>query len=161
MAETLGTFLARRMGDEIALLRDFVAVLRREQAALSIDDADEITAASQAKIGLLQQLGRISTDRNLALAREGYVADRAGLDAFLACQVDPGVLAPLRDRLMTVANEASELNRINGTLIRVRTMYNQKALSILLGTGEVSSTYGRDGLSSLGGNPVGRRLITA
>ena len=110
---------------------------------------------------MLQQLGEISTERNLALARQGFAADRAGLDAFLARQADAGVLAQLRERLMTVANEASELNRINGKLIRLRTMHNQKSLAILLGTGEVLCTYGRDGRSSLGGSSVGRRLTTA
>lgn len=161
MAETLGDFLARRMGDETALLHDFVAVLTQERTALDADDADEIAAASQAKIALLRQLGQLSDERNLALAREGFPADRAGLDAFMAHGVDSGSLAQLRERLMTVAGEANKLNRINGRLIRVRMMYNQKSLSILLGTGEDASVYGRDGRSSLGGSPVGRRLITA
>lgn len=161
MAEKLASFLARRIGDEIALLRDFVAVLQREQAALSADDADEIAASSRAKVGLLQQLGRISNERNLALAREGFAADRAGLDALLARDVDSGALAQQRERLMSLAGEANELNRINGKLICLRTAHNQKSLSILLGTAEGASTYGRDGRASLGGSPSGRRLSSA
>lgn len=161
MAEALGSFLARRIGDEIALLRDFVAVLQREQAALATDDADEIAASSGAKVGLLRQLGQISTERNLALAREGFAADRAGLDAFMARHADSGVLAKLREPLMELAGEANELNRINGKLIRLRMANNQKSLAVLLGTAEGSSTYGRDGRSSLGGSPVGRRLSSA
>lgn len=161
MAGTLVDSLARRLSDETALLRGFVAVLKREQTALTADDADEIAAASQAKIAALQQLGQISAERNLALAREGFPADRAGLDAFMARHVDAGGLAQLREQLMTVASEANQLNRINGKLIGVRMMYNQKSLSILLGTDRFASTYGRDGRSNLGRNPVGRRLITA
>jgi flagella synthesis protein FlgN len=161
MAETLGNLLARRIGDEIALLRDFVAVLKREQEALTADDADEISATSQAKIALLHKLGQIANERNFALAREGFAADRAGLDAFMARHVDSGALVQLRDRLITVAGEADALNRINGKLIRLRMVHNQKSLAFLLEAGDGSSTYGRDGRSCLGGNPVGRRLTTA
>ena len=161
MSEMLGNFLARRIGDEIALLRDFVAVLRREQEALSTDDADAITASSQAKVALLQRLGQLSTERNLALAGEGFAADRAGLDAFMARHADSDALAQLRERLITVLGEADEINRINGKLICMRMAHNQKSLSILRGSAEGTSTYGRDGRSNLGGNLVGRRLISA
>ena len=161
MAETLGEFLARRIADEIALLRDFVIVLQREQRALTTDDADQIAASSQAKVGLLRQLGQISTERNLALAREGLAADRAGLDEFITRDADSGGLARLHENLMQLAGEANELNRINGKLIRQRMVYNQKSLAVLLATAEGAPTYGRDGRSSLGGNPVGRRLTSA
>lgn len=161
MAELLGSFLARRLGDEIALVRDLIAVLKREQEALNAGDADGIAAAGEAKAALLRQLGRLSTERNLALAREGYAKDRAGLDAFMGRHADSQGLAQVRDRLMTIAAEADELNRINGKLIRLRLAHNQKSLAFLLGAGEGSSTYGPDGRSSLGGNPVGRRLTAA
>lgn len=158
MAEPSGNFLARHLGDEIALARDLVAVLRREQNALTLDDSDGIAAAYQAKAGLLQQLGRLSTERNLVLARRGYPSDRAGLDAFIASHAESAALAQARDQLMTVAAEADELNRINGKLIRLRLTHNQKLLAFLLGTGAESSTYGRDGRSSLAAASVGRRL---
>lgn len=161
MAETLGNFLTRRMGDEIALLREFVAILRREQEALTTDDTDEIAAASEAKGSLFRQLGQISTERNLALAREGFGTNRAGFDAFIRRHDDSGVLAQLRDRLMSTAGEANELNHINGKLISLRMTHNQRSLATLLGNSETSSTYGRDGRSNLGGHAVGRRLTTA
>lgn len=158
MAETLGSFLTRRLGDETALVRDLVATLRREQEALSADDADSIAAACQAKSSLLQQLVRMSNERNLALVRAGYAGDRAGLDAFLAGHADAAKLVQIRNHLMELAAEADELNRINGKLIRMRLSHNQKSLAFLLGTGEGSSTYGPDGTASLGRSPVGRRL---
>lgn len=160
MAESLGTYLARRMGDEIALLRDFVVVLQREQAGLTADNADEIATAAQTKAELVRQLSQISSERNLALARAGFATDRAGLDAFIARQAESATLAQQRDRLLAVAGEADEINRINGKLIRMRMVDNQKSLAFLLG-GEGTSTYGRDGRTLLGGSPAGRRLTTA
>ncbi|MBK8336514.1 MAG: flagellar protein FlgN [Sterolibacteriaceae bacterium] len=160
MAESPGTWLARRMGDEIALLRDFVAVLEREQAGLSADHAEEIAAASQIKVELVRQLSQISTERHLALARAGFTTDRAGLDAFIARQAESTMLAQQLDRLLAVAGEADEINRINGKLIRMRMVHNQQSLGFLLG-GESTPTYGRDGRAMLGGGPSGRRLTTA
>lgn len=160
MAEPLGTFLARRMGDEIALLRDFVAVLEREQAGLSADHAEEIATVAQIKVELVRQLSQIAAERNLALARVGFTTDRAGLDAFIDCQAESAKLAQQRDQLLALAGEADRINRTNGKLIRMRMVHNQKSLTFLLG-GESASTYGRDGRAMLGGGPAGRRLTTA
>lgn len=51
MAEALGTQLTRRMKDEIALMRDLVALLRLEQHALSGNDAEAISAATNEPCG--------------------------------------------------------------------------------------------------------------
>lgn len=161
MAESLGSQLARRMKDEIALMRDFVDLLRLEQHALSGNDAEAINASTQSKTILARQLGQIATERNLALARAGYGTDRMGLDALIATQPEAAALVTLRDRLMAIAAEAEELNRNNGEIIRLRMSHNQKAVGTLLGTGAGLATYGRDGRSSYPGAPVGRHYTAA
>lgn len=160
MSEPLTGLLTRRMKDEIALLRDFVAILRLEQQALSDGDAEAIASATNAKSMLARQLGQLSTERNLALAREGYAADRAGIDALIAAHPEAAALVPLRERLIMVAAEADELNRANGEIIRLRMSHTQKAIGALLGSGGMASTYGRDGRSQLGGGPVARHFST-
>lgn len=161
MAEALGTQLARRMKDEIALMRDFVALLRLEQQGLSGNDAEAINKATNAKTILARQLGQIATERNLALAREGLAPNRAGIDALIAVQNNPATLTQLRDALMTLATEADELNRANGDIIRMRMSHNQKAIGALLGTGNGPATYGRDGRSSFSGAASGRHYSAA
>ena len=161
MAEALGTQLTRRMKDEIALMRDLVALLRLEQHALSGNDAEAISAATNAKTILARQLGQIATERNIALAREGHAPDRAGIDALIAVQNNPATLTQLRDALMTLATEADELNRTNGDIIRMRMSHNQKAIDVLLGVGNRPATYGRDGRSSFSGAASGRHYSAA
>jgi len=156
MAEALGTQLARRMKDEVALMRDFVALLRLEQQTLSGNDADAINGATNAKTILARQLGQIATERNIALAREGYTPDRAGIDALIAVQNHPATLSQLRDALLALAAEADALNRANGEIIRMRISHNQRAVGALLGTGNGPATYGRDGRSSFAGAASGR-----
>lgn len=150
--------LMQILSAESALMRDFIVVLEREQAALSDDDADVIHQIALEKSAFVQQLGQHAAQRNTCLTRAGHSADRAGLEAFIASQPETSGLAKGWDGLRTLVEQANELNRINGTLIRTRMLHNQQALSILTGGNAGVRLYGPDGKSNGSHGAGGRSL---
>ena len=136
--------IAATLADELAALREFVALLKLEQATLVEGKADSLTALVDKKSALATRLTDCSQRREAALASLKLPSGRAGMEAWLATAVD-GAARGNWQELLPLAAEAKSLNELNGKLIGTRLQHNQQALAALMGATERAMTYGPDG----------------
>ncbi|MBN8440767.1 MAG: flagellar protein FlgN [Thauera sp.] len=134
--------LALLVEAELIQLKEFLAVLEREEAMLIAGDSDNLLALSQDKSDRYRQLQRLHDDRALLLGRLGrHNADSAMREL---CAGLPRVLARW-DELLDLARTARARNDLNGKLILERMAHNQAALSALLAAADHPQLYDADG----------------
>lgn len=119
--------LAYVVGQEEAELKLLVAALGEEQDALKVGNTDLLEGLVAAKNRHLEALGRLGQKRNQLLKAARLPADREGL-AQWAKQSGQQALV---QGLLAQADEAKELNRLNGQLIALRLNSTQAALAAL------------------------------
>ena len=117
-------------------------------------EVDRLADLSRAKTDVMAGLSRISDERNRLLATEGLPADAPGVRAWAKRTGETG--EELRSKLIALAGEARELNRVNGQLIAIRLQHTQGALQALTGAQPGSGLYDRDGMTA---PRTGYRLI--
>lgn len=130
------------LADEATAVAQFVALLGTEQQALQDGDLAVLPGLSEQKAAVVEQLGRLGRARNQQLQAAGLAADQAGLKTWAAN------LAPrqaLVARILSLAAEAREINRLNGLLIASRLQQTQSALDILTRSQSGGGLYGPDG----------------
>ena len=133
---------------EAATVRQFVDLLKREQASLSTGSADELLALIAQKDKLAIQINSLAAQRNKSLDAEGFSPDRIGVEAWCAKHPTEETASNAWTSLLALANDARELNRLNGELIQIRLQYNNKALEALQGGKKTLDLYGPDGQST-------------
>lgn len=152
--------LTAAISAETAALQRFIAVLEQEQQLLIGGDADAVLPLLEQKTELITLLGNAGQQREAALRTLGVEPQKAAMEAWFA---GVGVDADLQARwqtLLGLAQQANQINSINGQLINTRLQHNQQALSILMnaaGTLGDNSTYGPDGHAKhdSGSRPLG------
>ncbi|MGH8762344.1 MAG: flagella synthesis protein FlgN [Nitrosospira sp.] len=139
---------------ECAATRDFIDVLEREQYALQQADVSLLLALEKEKVQQAQQLSQLTDARNRWLAKLGYAQDRTGMERGL--KIFPAATDAWQ-KLLRLAETASQLNKINGVLIGQRLRYNQQALAVLQAATHGTGLYGSDGQPRLFsiGRPLG------
>lgn len=143
--------------NEAILLERFVDLLRREQASLSQGAAEDLPELAEQKNGLVIQLNHLSARRAAFLQARGFPQDRSGIDAWFE-QVKDRDATDAWQKVLTLATDARELNRVNGELIQIRMQFTAKALEALSGAKTSLELYGPDGQST---KPGGRRINDA
>ncbi len=136
---------------EVEAVGQFIALLKLEQASLSSGNTDELPAYAEEKLQLASRLNALATQRNGTLARHGFGADRAGVEAWCAEHPADETAAKAWSTILSQAREARELNTMNGELIHIRMQYNAKALEALQGGNNSLDLYGPDGQSKVAG----------
>lgn len=136
------TDLLTVLGDEATAVENFVRLLGTEQRALQDGALDTLPALTEQKTATVGQLARLGQARNQLLQQAGLPADQAGLKAWAGS--DPARTA-LTNRILVLAAEARELNRLNGILIASRLQQTQSALDILTRSQTGGGLYGPDG----------------
>lgn len=119
--------LAYVIGQEEAELKLLVAALGEEQNALKIGNTDLLEGIVAAKNRHLENLARLGHQRNQQLKAARLPADRPGLSQWAAKAGQEALVAAL----LAQADEAKELNRLNGQLIALRLTNTQAALAAL------------------------------
>jgi len=140
--------------EKAALVR-LIGKLQQEQALLSEASAEGMTDIISEKANIVAEMTTLAGNRHRLLATAGYADDEAGMQKWMNEQgsdADKDVWADLFE----LAQDAKELNRINGLLIGKKLSINQSALTILQGKTGTGSFYGPDGQSSI--KSSGRRL---
>lgn len=140
--------LAIIIAAEADLVSAFVLLLKEEQDALKAGNADALPAIVERKTATVRKLAPVSTARNAELARAGFAADRAGIDAWLSKRPMDKDVRLQWNKLQTLAAEAKELNRVNGELIRIHMQSNAQALETLLASSNRQELYSADGLAA-------------
>ncbi|MDE2289970.1 flagella synthesis protein FlgN [Pandoraea sp.] len=144
--------LLSAIANEHAAVAVFAAVLDEEQQALVAGSLEPLPALTERKAQLVAELAGHGRDRDRRLHEMGFGAGRAGGEAAAAC--DPEIGQAWAE-LLALAAVAKRNNDINGSLIRTRLNYTQRALAALnVGAGE--PLYGPDGRqqATLGGGSV-------
>lgn len=137
---------------EAEAVQQFVDLLKLEQAALSNGNIDDLPAFAEQKNKLASHLNQFATQRNTSLAAQGFGADRTGVESWCAKYPDDKTGKKAWTKILSLAGEARELNRLNGELIQMRMQYNTKALEALQGGRNSLDLYGPDGHSTTASN---------
>ncbi len=130
--------LALLIEAEAIQLREFIALLEREEALLIAGDSDALVALTADKTDRYRQLQRLYDDRALLLGQLGKANTDASVRAL--CTALPRVLARW-DEVLELARSARERNALNGKLITERMQNNQAALSVLLSAANHPQLY--------------------
>lgn len=134
--------LALLVEAELIQLKEFIAILEREEALLVAADSDGLLPLAHEKGDRYRQLQRLHDDRALLLARLGLHDSDATMREL--CAGLPRVLTRW-DELLELARTARDRNAINGRLILERMANNQAALSVLLAAADQPPLYDADG----------------
>jgi flagellar biosynthesis protein FlgN len=139
---------------EVDALRLFVAALKGEQDALKTGDTDALPGFVEQKNRTIVLLNRLGQQRNVFLRAAGLGSDRAGLLAWAKTSPDTQRLS---EDLLKVAEEAKEINRLNGQLISMRLRATQAALEALTPKAANHGLYSASGQTTI--RATGYRLI--
>lgn len=134
----LTTQLLELLTEEIACFCQFCLSLRQEREALASNDQNELVRIIHQKQILCDRLVAFEKTRNAHLGL-GASTPKATL-----ANIDPS-LATAWDKLIVLAQEAQQLNQINGTIIETRVKHNQQALALLKMGSSITSAYTADG----------------
>nr|WP_198980435.1 flagellar protein FlgN [Herbaspirillum sp. ASV7] len=146
---------ASQLNQEKGAMQRLIEKLRQEQALLSEASAEGMTEIISEKASIVAEMTTLAGNRHRQLAELGYTDDEAGMQKWMNEQgsdADKDIWADLFE----LAQDAKELNRVNGLLIGKKLSVNQNALTVLQGKTGTGSFYGPDGQSSI--KSSGRRL---
>lgn len=141
----------QQLGRELSALREFVALLGKEQQSLLNNDTDTLLSLSESKTQAANQLMEMGSKRRTAL----LASSKDSMETWLAkhapsLQVQWGEIRKL-------AAQAQQLNTTNGELINSRMRNNQQTLNVLYNSSKsAAGLYGPDGQANI--NSAGRHL---
>lgn len=150
--------LLRTLQTEADAVARFADLLRQEQDTLATGDVDALTPLIEQKNSVAAELTAFAQQRNALLAAEGLKPDRTGIEAWCALHPANTNVSAAWSRIMLLARDARELNRVNGELIQIRMQHNAQGLEALLGASRSLELYGPDGQPSA---HSGRRINDA
>ena len=136
------------LDQENQAIREFLALLRQEQAVLTSGNAaemDMLPALTERKDGLARTLESLARRRNAALTERGFADERNSVEAWLSHATDNAQSRTCWANTLALASEAREINRQNGELINIRMQHNSRALETLQGAQRGLDLYGPNG----------------
>lgn len=128
--------------EEERVIMSLLDVLQQEQGHLVAADIDALTALTPVKSALVNDMAVLASQRHGALGAAGFLAQEAGMAAWVEASDDADA-APLWRRMLDLTREAKELNRLNGMLINKHMSHAQGALNAL--RPQQSNFYGPSG----------------
>lgn len=137
--------LAEIIAAEADVVSAFVLLLKEEQAALKLGEAEVLPKIIERKSATVDELAPLSTARNAALAGAGLASDRAGIEAWLKKQPNDKAVRQNWEKLQFLAAEAKELNRVNGELVGLHMRHNTEILESLRSKANRQDLYGANG----------------
>jgi flagella synthesis protein FlgN len=131
--------------DEQQLIASIVELMKQEQQMLVAADADGLSTLTPEKLKLAQQTAELARLRHKALGAAGFPPLDTGMEPWLAASGNGSVRADW-DRLLDLAREAKELNRVNGMLVNRQLAHTTGLLNAVRGTeGGAGGVYGPGG----------------
>ena len=136
--------------EEEHIMATLLDVLKQEQRLLVAADVEGLPAVTTRKTALVTQMTLLSAQRHRALAKCGFPAEEAGMDAWIAASGDEREeSARLWQTLLEHTRGAKELNRVNGLLINKQMSHTQGALQALRPrNAPANSFYGPGGIAT-------------
>jgi len=138
---------AESLAVEVAGYLSLLELLRAEQEALCVADADALGQIAQAKLAQVYALQALGAERTHTLRDAGLDADAAGMRALLArCAQSEGAREQW-DTLVSLAADAQRQNALNARLASTQQRHVDRAIAALWNAAGCESTYGADGRS--------------
>ena len=136
---------------EVSALRKFIDILTSEQKALLDNAFEQLIPLSETKTQAAGELMEIINLRRNSLLTNGT----DNMESWLAKHAPAG--QALWNEIRKLAEQAQNINTINGELINSRLRHNQQALSVLHNASKnAAGLYGPDGQTNLSSS--GRHL---
>jgi flagellar biosynthesis protein FlgN len=120
---------------EATALEDLYGLLMKELVALKERNTDSITELSKEKNNALDKLGMIDKERQL------YIEDKTHNSNF----ANKNEINELSSEIEICLKKCKQQNNINGGIIEMSQLFNEKILDIVCGNHEQQTTYGATG----------------
>lgn len=143
------------LDEEVGKIREFIALLQREQELLKTGDTEALLPLIETKTSLANRLAALAQGREGFLKRQGLAGGRAGMEVWLERHGNPAQRKAWQT-LLELAAEARDLNITNGKLIGLHMRHNQQAFAALMSATDRAMTYGPDGQQTTG---LGGRIL--
>lgn len=141
MSETQGRFLSL-LKQEISLLGELHDALLKELVALKERNTDLITELSEGKTSMLNQLGMLDNQRQLYLENEEHHYEIHDEKTSFSDEVKL-----LNKEIQDYLKKCKQQNKINGGVIEISQLFNEKILDIFYGNTDKQTTYSAEGRS--------------
>ncbi len=139
MSETQGRFLSL-LKQEISLLDELHDVLIKELVALKKRNTDLITELSEEKTTMLDKLGMLDNQRQLYLENEKHHYEIHDEKTSFSNEVKL-----LNIEIQDYLKKCKQQNKINGGVIEISQLFNEKILDIFYGNTDKQTTYSAEG----------------
>lgn len=136
-----------QLNKERDAIREFVALLEKEQQALLQQENDLLLTLAEAKTQAALKLNELTN------VRRQFLNSKMGNNAIDSSEwikkFAPTCLAAWNE-VKKIAEAAHQMNKTNGEVIQLKLRSNQQALTALLGAAKsAAGLYGRDGQTSV------------
>jgi flagella synthesis protein FlgN len=138
---------AESLDKECRMAQELVELLKREQAQLIRADIHSLPELTEAKAGLVGQMSSLAMHRHQRLAVAGFPSNESGMEEWVKSPAAKGDARQSWEQLLSLAESAKELNRVNGLLIGKHLVRTQGALNALNAGASGGNFYGPDGQS--------------
>ena len=139
MSETQGRFLSL-LKQEISLLDELHDALIKELVALKERNTDLITELSEEKTAMLDKLGMLDNQRQLYLENEKHHYEIHDEKTSFSNEVKL-----LNIEIQDYLKKCKQQNKINGGVIEISQLFNEKILDIFYGNTDKQTTYSAEG----------------
>tara|TARA_R110002072_G_scaffold14582_6_gene60128 strand:- start:15395 stop:15856 length:462 start_codon:yes stop_codon:yes gene_type:complete len=139
MNETQGRFLTL-LKQETSLLGDLHEALLKELAALKERNVDLISELSEVKTLILDRLGMLDNQRQLYLENEEHHYEIHDEKTTFSNEVKL-----LNNEIQDYLKKCKQQNKINGGVIEISQLFNEKILDIIYGNTDRQTTYSAEG----------------
>jgi flagella synthesis protein FlgN len=155
--QSSATSPAESLVEEVTAASQLLQVLEQEQVYLVNADVEGLSRLTGEKANIVARMTDLAKRRHRALAAAGFTADESGMPDWLNSPAATAGANQSWNQLLTIAQQAKEMNRTNGIMINQQIARNQSALNILQGAPQGGAIYGPNGQSS--SQSGSRRLV--
>lgn len=131
------------LSDERTSALSFVALLQQEQGLLMENSIDRLQNLAEKKSAHAVSLNELNEVCRRLMGKAGAKPDNAGIAAWLQANSKEGLA--LWQEIRTLAEQARQINQINGELIQMKQRLNQQLLTALTRAVNQANVYGSDG----------------
>lgn len=135
--------LLAALADECVAVRSFVELLQEEQRLLTENNTEQLLALTEQKSLLANRLNELTEVRSRLLQKNRPVLSGAAVQAWLGANSVEGLA--IWQEIHALAEQAQQLNLINGELIQMKQRHNQQSLAALNRAVSKANLYGPDG----------------
>lgn len=138
--------LLAALSNERVAVREFIELLQHEQSLLTENDIEPLLMLAEQKSARAIKLNELAEVCRRLLVKINPSLDSAAIQAWLEVNSREGLA--MWQEVRVLAEQAKQLNNINGELIQMKLRYNQQVLAALSGAVNQASLYGADGQSN-------------